>query len=314
MDKVRFPFRSDRHLALLHVTAMSSAWARHGLEVDYDSHIGAKEGQVGVMAQEIEFLNGNHLATYANRTRGDSWVYLAQAIDRLNLKLVTRPDTGIAGIDDLRGRRFATRGHHSGRNDWACLLRHGLDMKGGDVVPVAGGRGGEDGTTDKTISAMLLDGDADASFMTAPDTLHARRDGLRVIDIAPLPTIYSITVSTSMAYLLENPEIVERFLKGLCEGIAFFKRRRAKTLEILCRKPPLGTAGDPEALEFFYDDLAGLLNPKPYPSPDAIATTHRIAVDLDPDAARVQPLALWDFHALRKIDDSGFIDDLYVGD
>ena len=82
----------------------------------------------------------------------------------------------------------------------------------------------------------------------------------------------------------------------------------------LRRKPPLGTAGDPEALEFFYDDLAGLLNPKPYPSPDAIATTHRIAVDLDPDATRVQPLALWDFHALRKIDDSGFIDDLYVGD
>lgn len=29
------------------------------------------------------------------------------------------------------------------------------------------------------------------------------------------------------------------------------------------------------------------------------------------DAERIHPLALWDFHLLREIDDSGYIDNLY---
>ena len=33
----------------------------------------------------------------------------------------------------------------------------------------------------------------------------------------------------------------------------------------------------------------------------------------DPKAKELSPLALWDLHYLRELDDSGFIDQLYAG-
>ena len=49
----------------------------------------------------------------------------------------------------------------------------------------------------------------------------------------------------------------------------------------------------------------------------AMTTTRRWTLQDIPwdrfDAAKVNPMELWDLHALRRIDDSGFIDRLYKG-
>jgi hypothetical protein len=34
MEKIKFPYRSDGHLALLHVIHESGAWEKHGLDVE----------------------------------------------------------------------------------------------------------------------------------------------------------------------------------------------------------------------------------------------------------------------------------------
>jgi len=43
----------------------------------------------------------------------------------------------------------------------------------------------------------------------------------------------------------------------------------------------------------------------------AINNAYEIGVRLDKAAEKVNPMELWDFHFLRRIDDSGFIDGLY---
>ena len=71
---------------------------------------------------------------------------------------------------------------------------------------------------------------------------------------------------------------------------------------------------DRAAAEKLYDDLAPTLEPKLYPGLDAIFNVYQEALKQDEkqgDAARIHPLALWNFHFLREIDDSGFIDALY---
>jgi hypothetical protein len=44
---------------------------------------------------------------------------------------------------------------------------------------------------------------------------------------------------------------------------------------------------------------------------EAIHNVYQEAVRQDADAKRVNPLSLWDFHYIRKIDDSGFADAFY---
>ena len=43
----------------------------------------------------------------------------------------------------------------------------------------------------------------------------------------------------------------------------------------------------------------------------AISNVYEIAIVQDKAAERCDPMALWNFHFLRRIDDSGFIDNLY---
>jgi hypothetical protein len=60
-----------------------------------------------------------------------------------------------------------------------------------------------------------------------------------------------------------------------------------------------------------YDEIASSLEPKLYPSMNAIFNVYEEAKRQYKDSDKVHPLALWDFHFLREIDDSGFIDALY---
>ena len=68
---------------------------------------------------------------------------------------------------------------------------------------------------------------------------------------------------------------------------------------------------DNEAASYLYDELKAILQAKPYASIPAISNVYEISVQENQAAEKTDPMALWDFHYLRRIDDSGFIDNLY---
>ena len=318
MDHVQYPYRSSSHLVLMHVINECGAWERHGLVVDYDKGINRDDAHKLVPTGEVEFVSGNHVSTYAARARGDTWAYLGQTISKNNLSLVTRPDIGIEKLEDVRKRKFGSRGRHPGLNTWLYLKQNGLDPDTDQVEIVREERVElPDGTfklNRKSLMEMLKDGDIDACFMTLPNKEFAQREGLKVIDLVPQDMVFFMTVSSSMKMVEERPDIVERMLKGVLEGIAFFKTEREKTIQIIMDKHKKEGDLDRQTAELLYDDFAPILEPRLYPGLNAISNVYQEALKQDEkagDAARIHPLALWDFHFLREIDDSGFIDDLY---
>lgn len=66
-----------------------------------------------------------------------------------------------------------------------------------------------------------------------------------------------------------------------------------------------------EEVAALYDEWAQSLNRKPYPSIEAIANVFELAVRRDPEIAGFNPIAMWDTHYIRELDDSGYIDSLY---
>ncbi len=319
-DHINFPYRAPSHLPFLHVVSESGSWEKHGLDVNYNYKITSADAHLEVPTMDVEFVGGNHVSTYAHRARGDTWTYLGQTLNSTNCRLVVRPDSDIFGVPDLRNKKIGTRGMHPGLNDWLYLKQRGLDVDRDDIeflsqITYRSGTmdplKGQDPDKREPIWQWVRDGKVDAAFVTPPGCLFAERAGLRVIDVDPLPMIWFTTISTSSTFIEKHPDIVDRFLKGLLEGVHYFKTHPKESTKII--KELYDTEGplDDGAAEFLYKDISRTLEPKLYPSMQAISNVYEEAIRQDKDALKVNPMELWNLHFLRQIDDSGFVEKLY---
>jgi ABC-type nitrate/sulfonate/bicarbonate transport system substrate-binding protein len=321
LDKVSFPYRASSHLALLHVVSESGSWEKHGLDVNYDYQISSGDAHRLIPTGEVEFVGGNHVSTYGHRARGDNWVYLGQTMNYVYPKLIVRQDSGINSLADLRGKTVGTGGTHPSLNDWLLLKQRGLDVDR-DQVHLTSKIKARNGTMDpvdpvKKAKASplwqdVLDREIDATLMMPPGSLFAEAAGLKVIDIEPLPMIWFTTVSSSLDFVEKHPDLVQRFLKGLIEGVHFFKTQPEKSIEILQKRYMREGQMNHAQAAYTYQIMVDVLEPKLYPSMAAISNVYEEAKRQDADAKKISPLALWDMHHLREIDDAGFINDLYA--
>jgi ABC-type nitrate/sulfonate/bicarbonate transport system substrate-binding protein len=318
MDHIHFPYRSSSHLALMHVINESGAWERNGLSVEFDKIISRGDAHDLVPKGEVEFVSGNHVSTYAARAKGDTWEYLGQTVSKNNLFLITRPDSGINKLEDVRKRKFGNRGRHPGLNTWLYLKQAGLDPDKDQVELITEVReedaSGAKKVKGKSLIDMVKDGDVDAAFVNQPRTEQARRLGLKIIEIPAQDMIFFMTISSSAKMVTERPDVVKRVLKSVLEGIAYFKINRHETIKILMAKHKKEGDLDQAMAALVYDDLAPRLEPRLYPSLGAVYNVYQEALKQDEkngDAAKIHPLALWNMNFLREIDDSGFINNLY---
>jgi ABC-type nitrate/sulfonate/bicarbonate transport system substrate-binding protein len=323
VDHVSFPYRSFSHLTLLHVVSESGAWEKYGLEVEYNRYISSSEAHRSVPTGEVEFVGGNHISTYAHRAHGgDDWVYLGQSSNLADYQLVVRHDSEIDGVAGLRGKKVITRGAHPSLNHWLILKQRGLDIDRDDCELVnqlkykrgeldSMNRDDPEALNMPTLSQLVQNREFDAAFVATPQGEFAKAAGLKVIDIEALPMIWHTTVSSSMSFVQKHPDIVERLLKGLIEGIHFFKTKPEETIDILTRLYTIEGRLTREQAAATYAIIAPTLEPKLFPAMAAIANVYAEAVRQDKDALKVNPMELWDMHHLRRIDDSGLVRQLY---
>lgn len=313
MIKVNFPYRASSHLVMLHVIHESGAWAKHGLDVNYNYNIAKKDAHRMVPNGEVEFVGGNHVSTYGARARGDNWCYIGQTLNILHKKLVCKQDSGINGIGDLYGKKVGTRGSHPRLDDWLYLKQRGLDADKDEVELVSTKDYNANGNEVKRTALWewVRDGHVDAALLTPPGHLFAEAAGLKVIDIEPMPMIWFTTLSTSLKLVERHPDVVQRFLKGLIEGIHFFKTEPEKSIKIIKEKYTKDGQMNHAQATITYQTLAPALEPRLYPTMAAISNVYEEAKKQDKDARKINPLALWNLQHVRHLDDIGFVDSLY---
>jgi len=239
---------------------------------------------------------------------GEPFVHIAQTNNLWKENwLVARP--GIRGLQDLKGKRIAMDDFHShtGLNVWRFLQLNGLE-EGRDVTLVNGERKGLDRVR------KVMSGEYDATFVRAIEQLRSRAIGANVIELASsMPMIEGVTVTTTTTYVNSHQEEVRGLLLALVDAIHFFKTRRKDTIRILKEKcADVVKLESDEEMSLFYDNTEKSLEPKPYPTLEAIENVFALAVREKPEIRDFNPLALWDLHYVRQIDDSGYIDKLYA--
>ena len=256
MDKIHFPYRSSSHLVFLHVVAESGSWERYDLDVEYDTYISSEDAHKHVADGSVEFVGGNHVSTYAARTRGDQWLYLGQTVSLLDHRLVVRADSGIEGVSDLKEKVVAIRGNHPGLNTWLFLKQHGLDEDRGDVK-LERIRGAATWET-------VRDGNADAALVNPPADLFAERAGLKVIAVDPLPMVWFTTMSSGRKFVDRPPGHRRALPQGRLPGHRLFQDPPAESPSRIIQEKVQDHDGDLdlEAATRLWESLSGDPDPE----------------------------------------------------
>ncbi len=220
-------------------------------------------------------------------------------VNTIPFQLWAKPE--ISQLKDLKGKLIANTPPGTSLNlaNQILLMRAGLDPLR-EVKLVAFGRLG-------LVSQSLFTGVVDAALLSPPDTIEARKAGLRLLmDLATarIPCPFT-SVVTTRAVLEKSPALLERFLKGILHGIKLALTNPDMAKKTLSRNMRLT---DPEALEEVYQRVVAVYERLPTVPKEAIETVVR----LSPAPANRNPFGVLDMSLLERIDKEGFVRSLYA--
>lgn len=307
-DSLRVIYRSISHAPLWIVAEKSGTWARHGLAVDSSPQLVREKAVEALKNRHVDIISGNHHNLYVrNAKNGEDFVHLAQAgNDWTENRLVAAG--GIRSVQDLRGKKVVADklDSHAGLNVWLFLRQEGLDADRGDVELV------ELRGSSEERWRRVLSGEYAGTFVGVPHDLRASEAGAHVIPVRAMPMIRGVTLTTTTSFVRSHEDQIRRLIRGFIDAIHFFLTRKGQTLEILKEHAtPILRLRSDEEVNALYEAWTRSLERKGYPSAEAIVNVFQLAVRRNPEIAGFNPLALWNIHYLRELEDSGYIDRLY---
>jgi ABC-type nitrate/sulfonate/bicarbonate transport system substrate-binding protein len=257
----------------------------------------------------VDFVSGNHISPYKHVAQNKPIVCLASPGNQVRDVVVTRKP--IESILELKGKRVADTAiedpiggyHHIRGNHMLEVIQGGLEVEDVDWLVIADYMGEE--FRRGQFEAMST-GKADATFLSGA-TADFEAAGLFVHKLDPMPMVTGPTITTSLQTLQERDRLGERLLKAYLLTVNFARTQPEAAQKLLgtgAGRATEGVRGGNRAAGVARMPL------RPYPDSQAVANAYELCCMQYPEAKAQSPLALWDTHYLRDLDQSGFIDEL----
>jgi NitT/TauT family transport system substrate-binding protein len=220
-------------------------------------------------------------------------------VNTVPYQLWAKPE--ISQLKDLKGKLIANTPPGTSLNLGTTVLlsRAGLDPVK-DVKLIAFGR-------IQLVSRALFGGVVAAALLSPPDTIEARKSGLRmVMDLATarIPCPFTSVVTTKTA-LEKSPSSLERFLRGVVHGLKLAMTNPDMAKKTISRNMRLT---DPEAVEEVYQRVVSVYDRLPIVPKEAIEPV----VKLSPGTSNRNPFGVLDMSLIERIDKEGFVKALYT--
>ena len=133
---------------------------------------------------------------------------------------------------------------------------------------------------------------------------------LKFLPVPELGVISHYAQACTAEFSRKNSAVLKNYLKAVIHGICWMKYRKEEAMKVVVGEPMQRMKiSDVHELEKHFDAIVGKLQIKPYPTPQALAATYEVACE-EYGAQNLNPLALWDMHWVKELDDEGFIDAL----
>jgi len=156
----------------------------------------------------------------------------------------------------------------------------------------------------------MVQGLSQATFLTPPLDVRARRDGFTLIynlNELDLPSVYS-SIFAHPRSLRERPALVQRFVAVLAEAVHFVERNPERSKAALSKVLNLN---DQDVLQSAYDAYAkNLVNRRMTVPGNAITSAVDMARE-DGVQIRKKPNEIYDNHFAEQLEKSGFLKELW---
>jgi NitT/TauT family transport system substrate-binding protein len=273
---------------------------KHGLDV---KHVYVSSGALALSALvsgDAQFYTGSPTgATLGAVAGGLDAVFVAGLINKLNGVFVVEPS--IKTPADLKNKTLGIQS--IGGGVWVLTMlaldHWGLDPKRDNIrFRVLG---------DFTVLTQALGSHViDGSYLTYTFAAKMERQGFRILaDLAKLPVPYQNTgVIARRSFINASPEIVERFLRALTEGVAFAMdpAYKAAVMKSLARGLRLSRTED--ALEG-YEGMLTLYQRRIYPTTEGIRNAIQVIGTTNEKIRALKAENLVDDRFVKKLEQEG---------
>jgi len=292
----------------LWVAEEKGLFEKHGIEPEVIFIGGGAARVVGsLIAGDIQFATGGGDAVIRAALRGADVVSVASPLIKGLQRVMARPDLTSPG--DLRGKKIGITRYGSASHLVILLVlrRWGMRPEEVQILQV------------ESSPAMLASLDRrgiDGAVLTMPSFFVAEERGYRVLaDLGDMDITYlQNTLDSTRSYVRKHRDQALRFTKAMVEGIAYFKKNKKESLEVLRKKLRIQSEQERSLryLESSYHLLASkYYSERPYPSTKAIQTSLEFLAADEPKARGADAKSFMDESLIRELDASGFIRTLY---
>jgi NitT/TauT family transport system substrate-binding protein len=283
------------------VTKDAGFFKKHGMDVDLIYIDGSTRGIQTLISGGVPFTSAVGTSAINGKLAGGDIAIINSLTNTLPYYVFGKAE--IKSPEDLKGRSAAM--HIPGTAaDFALRLALkgiGLSLKDIKGVTVGGA---------PARVAAVASGQLDFTVGTEGEKIRGEKLGLKVIiDMARLNIPFQFTCTvTTRGMIRENPDLVQRMVRAMAEGIHYYKNNKDPVVKIMQKysRGPSRTF-----FEEVYDSNLDVLVADTYPTLEGLKNTLEIQATLDPKAAKAKAE---DFVELRFVDElrkSGFIERLY---
>jgi ABC-type nitrate/sulfonate/bicarbonate transport system substrate-binding protein len=260
-----------------------------------------------LLAGDIQFSVGGGEGSIRSQMRGADTVILASSFSTGLQRILARPE--IKSYQDLKGKKIAITQFGSAGHLALLLMLKKWNIRPDQVQIVTFG-------SSPGMLIALDKGGADAAVLTIPTFFLAEEKGYRTIgDPATMDISYlQNTLESTRSFVRSNHDRILKFMKGYVEGIAYFKKNKQESIDVMRKKLRIQSAQerDNRYLELSYNLLLTLYNDKPYPSLKAVQTIIDKIAEEDPKIKERDARSFVDDSFMKELDESGFFKTLYA--
>lgn len=286
-----------------YVSRQLGLFQKHGVDVELIAFQGGSQLTQAMIAGDLALALLEGTPVLASNLGGANLVFIAGMVNTFPFTISSKAE--IRNPSDLRGKKIAISrfGSSSDTAVRSALERFNLRPEKDAVVLQIGGQ--------SERFAALRAGVVDAAIISPPFNLVARRLGFNnLIDMSETGVAYAHQQLVARKEFTErNPDLVLRFLKGIVEGLSYWKDPSKK--EIVTRQIAKFLKLDPhkdmDQLDETFRYYGKVFPSKPYPTLEGLEYSARLLSKVRPEAKSLQPKDHVATRFIEELDKGGFL-------
>jgi len=279
-------------------------FSKYGLDVEVILMRGGPLNTLAIVSGQMQLSSAGAESVVAARMEGADLVLLACPIDTDPVYLIARPE--IKNPVDLKNKNSGVSrlGSTTHFYLWTALKQIGIDADK-DIRILQFGTSGE-------VAAALENGRISVAALTVRNAIRFLDKGWPLlVDLSKTDLVYPPScVTSSRAFLRQQPDTVERVLKAYVEAIRLFKKDRAFAERIYAKTY---RESDPKMIKKMVEVYADLFKSVPYVPDQGIDVVVKQTAQRRPLPKEFisRPEQFRDNRPLEKLVQEGWINRLY---